>query len=344
MNKKGIKKRANGNGSAIRVGANNYKAVIVVGYKDGDFSKPIRKVKRGFATKAEALEYCHEFITGGFVPRKTKTIEMYYEDCCKSIFKAISASQLNKMKLAHSRIEPIKNIDVRELGLRELQNVVDLQETYYQKREIKILLSHIFKRACAENYINNNLAQYIVLPELVEHEQEAFNLDEIQTFWSKWHEGEFFFGYILLMIYTGMMPAELLACKKSMIKIEDHIIVGCGKKTTKRKEAPIVLADEIIPVVEMLMFMAKGENLVDYKKSQFYKNYEKHIKALEGVRYLPMYSCRHTTASLLAEVESSPEKIKEHMRHSQIQTTQRYIHLDTAEKQSTANKISTKSH
>ena len=58
------KRRGNGSGSAQKISVNNYKAIVVIGYKDnpkypGDKSKrlPVRRTKNGFKTKTEALAY-----------------------------------------------------------------------------------------------------------------------------------------------------------------------------------------------------------------------------------------------------------------------------------------------
>ena len=51
---------------------------------------------------------------------------------------------------------------------------------------------------------------------------------------------------------------------------------------------------------------------------------------LAGVRDLPPYSCRHTTATALALGNIAPSVIQEVMRHTKFSTTQRYIHPDMA--------------
>lgn len=54
---------------------------------------------------------------------------------------------------------------------------------------------------------------------------------------------------------------------------------------------------------------------------------------------MPPYSCRHTTATVLADIEYNVTVIKEIMRHSKIETTQRYIHKTTAPMLDAVNKI-----
>ena len=131
------------------------------------------------------------------------------------------------------------------------------------------------------------------------------------------------------MIYTGMMPGELFECKKNMVDLKTQTIIGAGKKTKKRKETPIVLASFLVPVVEQLLEYSKTDDLMPHYKTTFYDFYNRTLERLK-VRPLPPYSCRHTTATALAKIENNPEIIKNVMRHTQIQTTQRYIHLDAS--------------
>lgn len=337
MNINGIKTRGNGQGCAIRVRTGNWKAVAVIGYRDNDPSKPIRKTKSGFPTKAAALAYIptlkkerkHEKIT----------LENMYAAWSTSSMLKLSESQQEKMRIAKNRLADIWHYDIENLTIEDLQEVVNKEtSTYYPARDMKVLLSHLYERACAQQYTHTNLARYIVLPTLEEAEQIPFEREEIAAFWEDYGGGNLFTGYILLMIYSGMMPGELLACKTDMIDWEKQIIYGCGKKTKKRRSTPIVIADVILPVLSHLVDAAPDARLCPYSKTRFYKQYDKAIARCK-VRPLPPYSCRHTTATVLADIELNTTVIQEIMRHSKFQTTQRYIHKTTAPLLDAVNKI-----
>lgn len=131
------------------------------------------------------------------------------------------------------------------------------------------------------------------------------------------------------MIYTGMMPGELLKLKKDMIDFEKNEIVRGGIKTRKRKETPMVFPDFVAPVLHELCEESKSRvgNICCINKDNFYKRYYECLE-LAGVQKLPPYSCRHTTATALAMKNIDPFTIKEIMRHTKITTTQRYVHPD----------------
>ena len=181
----------------------------------------------------------------------------------------------------------------------------------------------------ADGYVPTNLASFIVVPQNEEKEPEAFTSEEVQKIWKSYGEGNTFLGYVLLMIYSGMMPAELLACKTDMVDLEKCEIFGCGKKTKKRKkESPIVFASAITPVVENLIANAHDGALCCWTPRWFRIKYYEAISDA-GVRPLRPYACRHTTATALAELGVSAPIIQEVMRHMKITTTQKYIHLSS---------------
>lgn len=93
----------------------------------------------------------------------------------------------------------------------------------------------------------------MVLPDLEEKEAQPFSDEEVQVMWKAWEAGDTFVGFLLLMIYTGMMPGELCDAKKSMIDWEHQRIVGAGKKTKERKDRSIMIPDIIIPVLQKLV-------------------------------------------------------------------------------------------
>ena len=220
---------------------------------------------------------------------------------------------------------------------RRMPTVLEL--SYYTARDIKTLLSHIYKKALPDQYVTDNLSQYIVLPDLEEKEAEPFTEEEVQAFWKAYASGDVFVGYMLVMIYTGMMPGELFACSKTMIDYEKREIWGCGKKTKKRKkEVPIVFPDFIAPVLEVLCAFSDSDMLQPMGANQWYEEYHAATKRV-GVRDLPPYSCRHTTGTEAAKLNLNAAIIQNVMRHSKITTTQKYIHLGAESAHAAVNQI-----
>lgn len=322
-------KRGNGTGSVYKRKDGGWIAVKVLGYRldEDQRARPVRVSKGGFTTKKEALEYL-PLLTGQKVKKKS-TLASLWEGWSTSYMTKLSASKQTHYKTAYAKIESIAYTDIDQLTISDLQEVVDEQApTYYPARDIKNLLSHLYKRAEAQQDVNSNLSEFIVLPDFEEAERKPFTEIELKALWKNYGDGEKLTGYILLMIYSGMMPGELFNTRKDMIDWGRQCIIGAGLKTKKRKETPIVIADMMLPVLHDLCNFSHSDMLIDIRRDDFYKKFEQIVIGCTGRKLTP-YSCRHTTATALALGNIAPSVIQEVMRHTKFSTTQRYIHVDT---------------
>lgn len=84
---------------------------------------------------------------------------------------------------------------------------------------MKTVLSHCYNLAIAEKRTTVNLSKYIKLPKLEEKTPEPFTDDEVLKLWKSYQQ-DHFIGFILTMIYTGMMPGEVQKLKKDMLDFE----------------------------------------------------------------------------------------------------------------------------
>lgn len=328
--------RGNGMGTAYKRGK-TWTASVIIGWKKGKKLIPVKRTKGGFKTKREALEYCVQLKSNGIV-KKDATIQSLYDTYLVTDYTKLSSSKQTAYKIAYVKIKPIYYVPIQSIDIERLQSLI-AGMTYYPARDIKTLLSHLYNIACAQQYVSSNLAQYMALPVLEESEPIPFNDDELKKLWKEYSGGDTWIGYILLMIYSGMMPGELFKCKKNMIDIENRVIVGCGLKTKVRKNNPIVIADFIVPVIESLMELSQGEKLLSINRDYFYDEYHEKLKKC-GCRDLPPYSCRHTTATAMAiGKDISPLIIQKIMRHSKFSTTQRYIHPTAGDSLTAINKL-----
>ena len=336
-------RRGNGQGRVWKRGSTWYAQVTLYSQTHiaDDGKKVYRQKKRtkgGFATKRDALDYISTLRSAE--GRRIPTILDLYTAWETNDLPKLSESKKSAYKKARERIDGIMGRKIDTLTVSELQELVNAQaSSYYTARDIKVLLSHIYKKALPDQYVTDNLSQYIVLPELDEKDAEPFTADEVQTMWTAFANGDTFTGYMLLMIYTGMMPGELFACRKDMIDYDKKEIWGCGKKTKKRKkEVPIVFPDIIIPVLQTLCACTDSDMLQPVGENQWYDDYHSATKRI-GVRDLPPYSCRHTTGTEAAKLNLNASVIQNVMRHSKITTTQKYIHLGPSDAHNAVNQM-----
>ena len=329
-------KRGNGQGTAFKRGQTWYAQVTTYFYldKDGKLHRKY-KTKGGFKTKRDALAYCE--VLRGPTERKAPTLLQLYTVWEASEFDKLSKDKKSAYRKARERLEPIIGRRIDLLTTSDLQNCINENaSSYYTARDMKTLLSHLYKRAAADQFVPSNLTQYLTLPKLNESEAEPFTAEEVNTMWTAFTAGDIFTGYLLIMIYSGMMPGELMSCTKDMIDFERHEIYGCGKKT--RKKSVIVFADIVGPVIQTISNTTAGDRICPYGEDAFYRLYHE-TTARIGVRDLPPYSCRHTTGTAAAKLNINAPAIQKLMRHSKITTTQKYIHLETEETHNSINKI-----
>ena len=322
-------KRGSGQGSARKRGS-TWTAVWTVGSRveDGKL-KQIRHYKGGFATKTAALAYAANPPDKQEI--KLPTLSDYWAHYETASLPKLSDSRRMAHKIAWGRLKSIAHLPINRLTIQRLQDVVDAQtSTHYPAKDMRTVLSHLYDRAVAEGAAPTNLAPYIELPPLKEQKIQPYTRDEIVSFWRAYADGDAFVGYILLMIYTGMMPGELKSLTRPMIDWEKREIIGAGLKTDIRKQTPIVFPELVEPVLRHLCDASVSRKgvVLDMSEDNFYAEFHR-AEARCGVRDLKPYSCRHTTATALALDNVHLSVIKEIMRHSKITTTERYIHPDT---------------
>ena len=321
-------KRGNGQGTAYKRGKTWTGVRAGYQYTDDEGNHRKRQTKGGFATKKEALEWAS---TKTFLETHSpKMIELWelYE---ANDLPKLSKNRQTACKIARKRLEPLMGTQIHLLTLEALQQTINAAKTYYPARDCKTVLSQLYKKALASNngLVVKNLAEYVTLPALEETEAKPFTDEELKAFWDLYDKGDYFVGYILLMCYSGMMPAELLNCKKSMVDLDKCEIFGCGAKTKSRKKSAIVFPEILRPVVESLL-KSKGEKLLTINKDNFYIEFYDCLERAK-VRKLPPYSCRHTFGTEAVKLGVHPAVVQKLLRHSNQRTQERYTHLSSAE-------------
>lgn len=330
------RKRANGEGSVYRY-RNGWRAQIVLGYRlIAGKSRAIYKTKSGFRTKREALEYLATMRAEKQV-RKAPSLQALWEQYQEGRYTKLSDSRKEKYQIAWPKLGDLHFCAIDMLTTADLQTVINKKgHTYYPARDMRDLLSLLFQLAIANQYVTVNLADYIALPDKDEKPQEAFTPDEITSLWQDYADGNWWTGYVLLMIYTGMMPGELQRMQKDCVDLTANAIYKSGIKTRTRREKPIIVPDEIVPVLEDVMGRTSGDKVIRIQKDNFYKQYYATLERA-GVRHLVPYTCRHTAATVLADAAVPPSVIQSIMRHASYLTTQKYIHESVDREISAAN-------
>ena len=358
-----VKKRGNGQGTARKRGntwtgyASGYSFVTPDGKRHTR-----RPSKGGFRTKAEALAWASSQNGETFKDAPVPKLIDLWTGWSENDMLKLSDTKQTAFKIARRRLESIIGREIDTLTVDDLQAVINKECTsYYTAKDVKTLLSHLYKRAMASNTnrgrITQNLSEFLVLPDYEEKEAVPFSQDELKVLWDSYDAGNRFAAYILLMCYTGMMPAEIMACKKDMIDLASCEIRGAGVKTNVRKKSVIAFPEFLKPVIEDLMESKPSNGAKDRGKiapinrdnfyDEFYESIEKAgisnpaVKGTDGKERhrLTPYSCRHTYGTEAVKAGFHPEMIKKMLRHSSTKTQERYTHLGGDDLHDAVNKI-----
>ena len=314
------KKRGNGEGSVVKY-KDGYRAIIVTGWRDK--THPIKHTKSGFSTIREAREYISSFHQDELVKPCSYTIQQALSLFMDNGLTKLSPSKQTHYKTVANRIKSIWSEDMSSLTVARLQELVK-GYTYYPARDIKSLLSHLYRLAIADGVCSMNLSQYIVLPELVEEETVPFSSSEVERMWEDYAEHPTT-GVALLMTFTGLMPGEISRIKRE--NWQGQFFVDIGIKTDKRKNSSVPIPDALVPVVSDLFERGKNGGLLPYKLDTYRKEFKAMVERIGADPKCTPYSCRHTFATMLST--QVPAHILAKLMRNDIRVTQKYyLHED----------------
>lgn len=333
--------RPNGAGSAYKRGR-TWTARVVVGWKrkGGPKATPIYRTKGGFKTKRDALEYCSVLKLDKPKIKAPNLID-YWQTYFDGEFKQLSKSKQTAYSGAWKKLDALHLRPVDQLTVAEIRDSVSrVATTYYTARDCKTVITKLFELAGADGWCNKGLPSYIVLPKLEEKKRQVFGDTEQLNLWKLYESGDLRAAIPLLMIFTGMMPGECQNLKVENIKLDEQMIVGVGMKTKVRRESPVILPNDILPVVEDLIANAQPSGYIwPRNDDKWYADYYAALEAA-GCRKLPPYSCRHLTATRLAITENiAPQTIQRMMRWSTSRMLDRYAHPDQSDVHEAANTL-----
>ena len=309
------KKRGNGEGSVVKY-KDGYRAIIVTGWRDK--THPIKHTKSGFATIREAREYIRSFHEDELVVPCLYTVSHALSLFMDNGMTKLSPSKQTHYRTVARRIESVWNEDMSSLAVARLQELIKGM-TYYQARDVKSLMSHLYKLAIADGVCSMNLSSFMVLPELVEEETVPFTAEEVERIWIDYEE-YLIDGIALLMIYTGLMPGEIVKIRRE--NWQGSFFVDIGIKTDKRKSAAVPIPDRLMPVVSDLFAHGKNGSLLPYKMDTYRKEFKAMLYRIDADPRCTPYSCRHTFATMLST--QVPAHVLAKLMRNDIRVTQKY--------------------
>ena len=231
-----------------------------------------------------------------------------------------------------------------DIKLVHLQNCMDkLEDKYGAKRDLKALWSQIYDYAIANDMANRKYTSYLNLGKhIVKTTHKPFTEEEIKTLWNNIDRMEYI-DVILIYIYTGFRPIELLEIKREDVNLQEKYIKG-GVKTESGKNRIVPIHSKIFKYVEK-WYNKGNEYLItnSQNKKMLYRNWkdEKFGKIMEqlDMKHLP-HDTRHTFATLGDNYNMNKLCIKRIMGHASKDITDKvYTHKDIEQLKTEIEKI-----
>ena len=333
-------KLPNGFGSIIYLGKSRrrpYGALKTIGWNsDG---KQIKKYIGYAETYLKAYELLLEYNNTPYnLTYKNLTIEDIYiklktkleQDCEKG---KISQSTYSSLTATWNKnLSKISKVKIFEIKRKDIQKIIDNSNLKYTGRNyIKDLFNKIISYANDELELNININFKLDVGEKEKSTiHKPFTDEEINVI-SKYNNTNKIAKMIMIYLYTGLRPSELLEIKTSNVFLEDNYMIG-GIKTKAGKDRIIPIHHKIKKYINYFYDVNNEYLIINEmtKKSMTYDAYKnqfaKFMKELK-LNHKP-HDTRHTFATKCAEVGISDVNIKILIGHSLSNdvTNDVYIH------------------
>ncbi len=318
------------------------------------------KVIGYFATKREALAALAEYHKD---PREILATDVTFRDIfikwSEETFKELSQSNRNGLKSAFKRCESVHKMKISDIKKAHLQSILDsvAHMSPATSTKMKTVMNGVFQYCLENEILDKNPAEFVKVKakDAKSDIHEPYTKEEIKLLWDnldlavempiagKLTQTIYPVDIILIAIYSGMRPSEVLNIENKNIHLEEKYLIG-GMKTEAGTNRIIPLNDKIIPLVEKRMSEG-GEYLIKYKtdnppKLQQYRKfmYDPVIKALK-MEHLP-HDSRHTFVSLMHEVGADELTVKRIVGHNDKRNvTHHYTHLEINTLVNTVNQL-----
>lgn len=346
--KKRRKRLPNGLGSIHKLSGNRYRPFLArksaITLPDGS---TFREVVGTFETYEEAYQALIDPTV--HVANATTLMDLFEIFKNTNEFKSLSQSTQSRYNSDIKKLSDICYTDIQKLRYQDLQKVIDkLENNGYQARvngkivtkkysqdvikKTIVLISKLYTIAVKNEIVNTNLAELLEIS--TKKSKKEFNIFtdiEIEKMFNNLDKHPMI-RPILLAIFTGLRPIELVALEKSHYDRKNHTLFGMGAKTEAGRSKVVVLHPRVYDIVEYLyknsmkyLIHINNEKLTTQR---YRRQFKQALETLDIPTRNP-YSTRDTCAALMNRYNVDKETIKHQMGHTSYSTTSdNYIPVD----------------
>ena len=243
-----------------------------------------------------------------------------------------TTSRYRSYSAAYNKCRPLYNLRMTDIKLNNLQTLIDNCSGLSKStiNNIKIVMNFIFLWALKNDVVKKNYVDFIELPDAKEvQNHKRFTANDVAHLW----DNTSLYMPVLMYIYTGVRPAELISLKKSDVNIpRQYFDITKSKTAAGIRTVPI--ADKVLSFFKHYMSTTPGERLVPFTYKELLNFYREHLKT-----HTP-HDTRSTFVLLLTEANVSETVIQKIVGHSSNSVTRKvYTQLDITALLDAVNKI-----
>ena len=261
---------------------NPFRVRITVGWeynKETGKQKQIYKTIGYYPTKKAAMIALAEYNKDPYDLDATKvTFAEIYNHWTKEGLKDLDKATHKSYSAAFKRAEPIHNMPINTIKKDHMQAIInDMEDMSKSSRNnVKKIFKRVFEYAMEKDLVKKDYSQFVKTgSEEQSSIHEPYTADEIRLLWdnidfavdlrysAKDIRPIFPVDTILIMIYTGVRPSELLQIERKNVNLDERYMIG-GIKNAQSKNRIIPIHDDIFPLVKA-RYDEGGEWLIKYK-------------------------------------------------------------------------------
>lgn len=320
--KTGGRKRGNGEGTVYPRGE-TWTARIIVGWwlDDEGNAHPHLRTKGGFKTKKEALDAIATMKKTESDKLASITFQGLYERWKADHESKVGESTMAGYTASFKHFKPIWGLCFSKLITDDMQKCLDSGGKGRRTKELmKALASGLYNYALARKIVTHNFAQHLYVGNEKKGTHPAFTTKQVEQIRESAAAGDVRAIYTYCLIYLGFRPGEMLVLTRDSYHKEGNAeyLVG-GGKTEAGTDRTVPISPKIKPYLYQLILKADphlfpredGKKMDDkwFRDRYFYP-----LLADLGIQPMPdkehpaeyvPYSCRHTFANLLKNVEGA---------------------------------------
>ena len=274
------------------------------------------------------------------------TFKQIYDKIVEEEFDTKSASTKRNYDKAIRKFTPLWNTKINIIGLSDIEEIFDYYvDNHYSTTttaKLKTTCKMVFDWAIKHDFCEKNYADYLIVKDKrTESEKEKtrkdiFTIEEIQRL--RCNDQDPYAQAILVLVYTGMRPSELLDLKVENIHLSERYLIG-GIKTSNGINRIIPIHESIVPYLKNFM----DSNLVIGTTYPSFKyHFGKVTKRLKINEKCSPHSGRHTFSSISKKYKLDDFLVTKIMGHSPKTLKDKvYTHTTAIELIKEVNKLPT---